>query len=186
MIQKFTVSRDDSIYEAFPDVTLTANGRLLCVFEECTHHGDRSWTRLALVESSDRSRTRDEPVLLPMQGIMPDKLIELSSGRWLTACHVKNPDSDFLKVWLWYSADQGKSWHGPVDVADQTVSTSAKSPSCRLMTKCSSRCSARIPPRVGTVTRSFPAMAVSPGVRPASFPSPLATVRRRVGSRTAA
>ncbi|MCF7687755.1 MAG: glycoside hydrolase [Cephaloticoccus sp.] len=182
MIQKFTVSRDDSIYEAFPDITLTADGRLLCVFEECTHHGNRDWTRLALTESSDRGRTWspkrgltepshgrpywncarittlrdgriaaiadnigtderskdhhllknflflshdhgrtwDEPVLLPMQGIMPDKLIELSSGRWLTACHVKNPDSDFLKVWLWHSDDQGKTWHGPVTVADHT------------------------------------------------------------------
>ena len=57
MIQKFTVSRDDSIYEAFPDVTLTADGRLLCVFEECTHHGKRDWTRIALTESSDRGRT---------------------------------------------------------------------------------------------------------------------------------
>jgi hypothetical protein len=181
MIQKFSVSRDDSIYEAFPDVTLTADGRLLCVFEECTHHGNRDWTRLALTESSDRGRTWspkralteptkgnpywncarittlrdgriaaiadnigtderskdhqllrnflfishdhgrtwDEPILLPMQGIMPDKLTELSDGRWLTACHVKNPASEFLKVWLWHSSDQGKTWTGPVTVADQ-------------------------------------------------------------------
>lgn len=181
MIQKYTVSRDDSIYEAFPDVTLTADGRLLCVFEECTHHGDRSWTRLALTESSDRGRTwspkraltgetkgrpywncarittlRDgrvatvadyigtderskdlellqnylllshdhgrtwaKPVLLPMQGIMPDKLLELADGRWLIACHVRNAETDFLKVWLWHSADEGKTWRGPVTVADQ-------------------------------------------------------------------
>src|SRR5690606_10133777 len=57
MIPQFSVSRDDSIYEAFPDVTLTVDGRLLCVFEECTHHGKRDWTRLALTESSDRGRT---------------------------------------------------------------------------------------------------------------------------------
>ncbi len=182
MIQKFSVSRDDSIYEAFPDLTLTADGRLLCVFEECTHHGKRNWTRLALTESSDRGRTWspkraltpetkgnpywncarittlrdgriaaiadnigtderskdhhllrnflfishdhgrtwDEPILLPMQGIMPDKLIELANGRWLTACHVKNPTSEFLKVWLWHSDDQGKTWTGPVTVADQS------------------------------------------------------------------
>lgn len=182
MISKFIVSRDDSIYEAFPDLTLTADGRLLCVFEECTHHGKRDWTRLALVESSDRGRTWspkraltepstgkffwncarlttlrdgrialitdyigtderskdhhllknllfishdhgrtwDEPILLPMQGIMPDRLIELPDGRWLTSCHVKNPESEFLKVWLWHSDNQGKTWHGPVIVADQT------------------------------------------------------------------
>ncbi len=183
MIQKFTVSRDDSIYEAFPDLTLTQDGRLLCIFEECTHHGKRDYTRLAITESSDRGRTWspkkafagptqgeppywncarintlpdgriaviadyigtderskdhhllenylfisrdhgrtwDEPVLLPMQGIMPDKLIELPNGRWLTACHVKNPDTDFLKVWLWYSDDQGANWTGPITVADHT------------------------------------------------------------------
>lgn len=181
MIQKFTVSRDDSIYEAFPDLTLTADGRLLCVFEECTHHGDRSWTRLALTESSDRGRTWspkrglteptngkpywncarictlrdgrvaaiadyigtdertkdlsllknflflshdhgrtwDQPVLLPMQGIMPDKLIELSDGRWLIACHHKNPGTECLMVRLWHSADQGQTWAGPVTLADQ-------------------------------------------------------------------
>lgn len=181
MIQKFSVSRDDSIYEAFPDLTLTADGRLLCVFAECTHHGNRDWTRLALTESSDRGRTWspkraltppskgrpywncarittlrdgritvitdrigtdersqnfallqnlllisrdhgrtwDEPVLLPLQGIVPDKLLELPDGRWLIAGHVQNPATQNLKVWLWHSADQGKTWTGPVIVADQ-------------------------------------------------------------------
>ena len=182
MIQKFTVSRDDSIYEAFPDVTLTADGRLLCVFEECTHHGKRDWTRIALTESSDRGRTWspkhpltapgetgwywncaristlrdgrvaividyigsdkrtkdvhhllknflfishdhgatwDEPILLPMQGIMPDKLIELANGRWLTSCHVCSDETNFIKTLLWYSDDQGAIWNGPITVADQ-------------------------------------------------------------------
>ena len=181
MIQKYTVSRDDSIYEAFPDLTLTKDGRLLCVFEECIHHLDRSWTQLVLTESSDRGRTWspkrplteptngnrywncprictlrdgrvaliadfvstserskdlhllknflfishdhgqtwDEPILLPMQGIMPDKLIELSDGRWVTSCHYKSPETGCLKVWLWHSADQGTTWEGPVTVADK-------------------------------------------------------------------
>ena len=47
MIQKYIVSRDDSIYEAFPDVALTPSGKLVCVFAECTHHADRSYTRFA-------------------------------------------------------------------------------------------------------------------------------------------
>lgn len=181
MIPHFTVSRDESIYEAFPDVTLTADGRLLCVFEECTHHGKRDWTRLALTESSDRGRTWspkrgltepsngfpywncarittlrdgrvavitdligtderskdfdllknlllishdhgrtwDAPITLPLQGIMPDKLIELPNGCWLIAGHVRNPETDCLKVWLWHSDDQGKNWTGPITVADQ-------------------------------------------------------------------
>ncbi len=44
MIEKFTVSRDDSIYEAFPDVALAVSGRLVCVFAECTHHSDRGYS----------------------------------------------------------------------------------------------------------------------------------------------
>lgn len=57
MIQKFSVSRDDSIYQAWPDVALTPSGRLVCVFSECTHHGDRSYTRIMVCDSDDRGRT---------------------------------------------------------------------------------------------------------------------------------
>jgi hypothetical protein len=37
-LERFIVSRDDNIYEAFPDVALTPSGRLVCVLAECTHH----------------------------------------------------------------------------------------------------------------------------------------------------
>ncbi len=57
MIEKFTVSRDDSIYHAWPDVALTPSGRLVCVFSECTHHGDRSYTRIMHCHSDDRGTT---------------------------------------------------------------------------------------------------------------------------------
>jgi sialidase-1 len=57
MVQKFSVSRDDSIYEAWPDVALTPSGRLVCVFSECTHHNDRSYTRIVVCHSDDRGRT---------------------------------------------------------------------------------------------------------------------------------
>ncbi|MFN2282927.1 MAG: sialidase family protein, partial [Anaerolineae bacterium] len=56
-MQKFTISRDDSIYEAFPDVALTPSGKLICTFAECTHHSDRSYTRIMLTDSTDRGRT---------------------------------------------------------------------------------------------------------------------------------
>ena len=46
-MQKHVVSRDDSIYEAFPDMALTRSGALVCVFAECTHHRDRGYTRPA-------------------------------------------------------------------------------------------------------------------------------------------
>jgi sialidase-1 len=36
MIQKFNVSRDDSIYEAWPDVVLTDGGKLICVLRNAS------------------------------------------------------------------------------------------------------------------------------------------------------
>jgi len=179
MIQKFTVSRDDTIYQAWPDVALTPSGRLVCVFSECTHHGDRSYTRIVLTDSTDRGRTwtpkrplteptrglpvfwncaritclrdgrlvvvvdklfkpegsaapedcrnylffsEDEgatwspPVETPALGIVPDRLLELASGRWILACHFHDKPFGYLVQRLWYSDDRGASWTGPVIV----------------------------------------------------------------------
>lgn len=182
MIQKFTVSRDDAIYEAFPDVALTASGKLVCVFAECNHHADRSYTRIMLCESTNRGRTwsakrplteatnglpvfwncpritalrdgrlavmvdklfamegsaqpedcrnylffsADEgatwsgPVETPALGIVPDRLLELESGRWVLSCHFSERDFGYAVQRLWYSDDQGEHWSGPVTVARQ-------------------------------------------------------------------
>ncbi len=183
MITKYAVSRDDSIYHAWPDVVLTRGGKLVCIFSECTHHGDRSYTRIMLTDSSDRGRTwtpkrpltegtskekgyfyncarlsglrdgrlvalvdrvphgpaGDDPertnsavnllyfssdegrtwspaVETPALGIVPDKLLELSTGRWLLPCHHKSPVTGKLVQRLWYSDNQGKTWQGPVIV----------------------------------------------------------------------
>ena len=56
-MERFVISRDDDIYEAFPDVAMTSSGRLVCVFAECTHHRDRSYTRAMVTISDDRGRT---------------------------------------------------------------------------------------------------------------------------------
>ncbi len=181
MIQKYTVSRDDSIYEAWPDVALTPSGRLVCVFSECTHHRDRSYTRIMLADSHDRGRTwspkrplteatsglpyyncaritqlRDgrlviivdklyerersgspdpytnelyfseddgatwsAPVTTPALGIVPDKLLELDSGRWIIAAHYWDSDFGYLVQRLWYSDDQGQTWSDPVIIGQQ-------------------------------------------------------------------
>lgn len=176
-IKKFSISRDDTIYEAWPDVVLTDEGKLICVFSECTHHGDRSYTRLVMKESMDRGRTWGNKIPLtegtkglpywncarisrlqnnrlaivcdkifregesggkvyiwfsdgqgqkwegpfetPVTGIVPDKLCELFSGRWLLSAHDRSPNHGCLEQHLWYSDDKGQSWNGPVTVASQ-------------------------------------------------------------------
>lgn len=177
-ISKFTVSRDDAIYEAWPDVALTESGRLVCVFAECDHHGDRMNARIMITESGDRGRTwspkrpltekgtrerfyncprlsllpdgrlclvcdllfgpekpetkteihlwtsPDEgktwqgPVVTPATGIVPDRYRVLSSGRHVLSSHWMSEKTGKLAQHLWYSDDAGKSWQGPVTVAD--------------------------------------------------------------------
>jgi hypothetical protein len=177
-IQKFIVSRDDSIYEAFPDVVLTEKGKLICVFAECKHHLDRSFTRIVRVESEDRgrnwtrkvplsdetnggpywdcpriSRLKDNrlvvsvdqiagpdidnskiylwygdpegihwhgPIETPALGIVPDKICELSSGRWLLSAHQKSKTHGYLEQLLWYSDNSGIDWAGPITIASQS------------------------------------------------------------------
>lgn len=176
-IHRHIVSKDPAVYEAWPDLVLTAGGKLICIFCECTHHGDRSYSRLVTTESTDRgntwspkrpftdaihsdgslywdcpriSRLRDgrlavlcdricafgerqgetwlwlgdgegehwdDPVNLHMEGIVPDKLLETSSGRWIVTCHLGG-EEDFpnLQQRLWYSDDRGEHWSGPVIV----------------------------------------------------------------------
>lgn len=179
-IQKFTVSRDDTIYEAWPDLVQTKSGRLICVFSECTAHVNRENQRLVYCISDDRGRTWSEkkllaagksgndyfncprisalsdgriavicdrmagqgfedfsklslsqylwfssdegesfssPTVLPFFGIVPDKLLELKSGRFIVAAHTKNPETGKLEEGLWYSDDKGATWSGRIVVA---------------------------------------------------------------------
>lgn len=174
-MNKYCVSRDDDIYEAWPDITVTNSGKLICIFTECSHHLERTMSRLMITESTDRGRswsikkpfadyTKDgtyynnarinrlkdgslvvvcdyiigketddatvhmwigdaegvwwsEPVETPAKGIVPDKLRELKSGRWLLAAHFRNPDTKKLEQYLWYSDDKGKNWSDRVVVA---------------------------------------------------------------------
>lgn len=181
MIRKFTISNDPLIYEAWPDVALTPSGKMICVFTECKHHSDRSYTRLMLAESTDKGRTwsqkrplteathgvpnynnarisclhdgriavvvdlicserrskdndqckivmyfsSDDGVTWSKQietsirGIVPDKLLELESGRWIIATHVNDTKFGFLFEQLHYSDNHGQTWSAPVTVAKQ-------------------------------------------------------------------
>jgi sialidase-1 len=113
VMQKFTVSRDDSIYEAWPDVALTDSGKLVCVFSECNHHGDRYKT------SVDRGRTWSEKHYLTAQGKCDAfyncaRISKLSDGRLSIIC-----DLNSFLGWDCFKAisyDGGESWQGVYNV----------------------------------------------------------------------
>ncbi len=126
MISKFLVSRDDNIYQAFPDVALTLSGsRLVCVFAECTHHGDRSYTRIMYTTSTDRGRSwaPKQPLSEPLRGDPNEnpwwncpRISTLDDGRLVAVCDRNTGrDSAARKTenLLWFSSDEGDTWDGP-------------------------------------------------------------------------
>ena len=119
MIQKHTISRDDSIYEAFPDVALTLSGKLVCVFAECTHHANRDYTRIVTTDSVDRGRTWSpkRPLTEPTRGFPVfwncPRITTLRDGR--LAVLVDKPSSpegsaapEECPNYLFFSDDEGE------------------------------------------------------------------------------
>ena len=126
MIEKFTISRDDSICHAWPDVALTPDGSLVCVFSECTHHGDRSYTRVMICDSSDRGRTwtPKRPVTEGTAGLAYyyncARVTQLRDGRLCIAVdrcpHGAEAKKAELSVnLLYFSRDGGKTWGDTVE-----------------------------------------------------------------------
>lgn len=177
-IQRYVVSNDRDFYESWPDLVITKAGKLICLFCECTHHGDRSYSKIVYVESVDRGVTwspkkdfveaihsdgslywdcpritkladnslvvvcdkitkidqtegeifiwkgDEEGTIWSMEnntgisGIVPDKLLETSTGRWIITAHLGKVDGfSNLQQRLWYSKDRGKNFTGPITVA---------------------------------------------------------------------
>lgn len=127
MIEKFPVSRDDEIYEAFPDVALTDSGKLVCVFAECTHHKDREYTCIMLTESTDRGRTWSAKQRLtnPLHKSTDDaywncaRISVLSDDRLVAVVdrisgrNEGADDGGHQQNVLFFSEDDGATWDGP-------------------------------------------------------------------------
>ncbi|MBR7127944.1 MAG: exo-alpha-sialidase [Lentisphaeria bacterium] len=124
-IQKFLISNDSKLYEAWPDVVLTEDGKLVAVFSECIHHKDRSYTRIMLTESSDRGRnwTPKHPLTEGTQNLPYmyncARITKIADGRLvITLDRVKHgceDDPDKSKVLLFFSSDNGKTWEKPIE-----------------------------------------------------------------------
>ena len=58
-----------------------------------------------------------EEINLGFKAIVPDKLTELESGRWILGGQFKSAETKKIEQFLWYSDDKGKTWSDRVTVA---------------------------------------------------------------------
>lgn len=122
-MKHYIVSRDDSVYECFPDLAKTPSGKLICVFRESAHHADLQGNRLVFKESFDNGKTWSEKHVLterrdatyayncPRISVMPD-------GSLVIICdkldRTKNEDAlADCEQHIFRSTDDGKTWQGP-------------------------------------------------------------------------
>lgn len=119
-IQKFTVSNDRTIYEAWPDLVQTSNGKLICVFSECAHHLDRKDARIVLCESTDRGRTWSEKKFLTEKAEKDNffncaRISKLNDGRLAIICDkISKSENTASEIYVWYGDGEGNSWSEPI------------------------------------------------------------------------
>ena len=126
-----TVSRDDDLYEAFPDVCLLSTGRLLCLYRETDTH-IAGTSRIMLTESEDRGHSWNEPrpfevsrSFAESRSVWHDpRIARLDDGRLVVNCAAQIfpdeaeswtfPESrSCYQTFLWFSEDEGKTWTRP-------------------------------------------------------------------------
>ena len=122
-MKKFIVSKDNSIYEAWPDIVLTNSGKLICVFSECVHHSDRTDARIMISESTDRGRSWTKKRPLTEKSKKDNyyncaAISKLNNGTLAIICD--RIDGSFKSgerkavQYLWFSKDDGASWSEPL------------------------------------------------------------------------
>lgn len=122
-IRKFTVARDDTRYQAWPDVAMTKSGRLVCVFTECDHHGDRTNSRIMMTFSDDRGRTWSEKTAVSEMSQKDyffncARISRIPDGTMLINADRSNEQDDNKAAvqYLWHCDENGENRQAPVIV----------------------------------------------------------------------
>lgn len=129
-IERFTISRDDSVYECFPSLTRLDNGRIIIVYRESDGHKVKTFCRLIVRTSDDNGKTFSEKHVLvdsKHDGNHVDqyncaKVQQLKDGRVLLICDrfpvppgENGNNCQDSHVLFWFSSDHGQTWSEPVD-----------------------------------------------------------------------
>jgi len=126
-IEMSIVSRDDRVYEAFPDLAATPSGRLVCIYRESDAHRPVAISNLVWRTSDDSGRTWGPRRLLAQAEPRGDRLFAwncprivcLQDGRLIYLCDAYElpPDEDQgcrdSRIYFWVSKDQGQTFEGP-------------------------------------------------------------------------
>lgn len=117
-IQRYIVSKDPEHYEAFPDIAKLQNGELFCTFNELASHGDRSFSRIAMVRSQDNGKTWSEKEWLIEPHYSEDasshwdcpRVSVLEDGRVVMLCSFIRGGGQLPVVYVWIGDEEGKNF----------------------------------------------------------------------------
>ena len=129
-MRKITVSRDDSLHEAWPDITLAANGGLVVVYKESDAHLNLEFSNIVARVSKDHGLTWGPRIVLASvndpinQGQLTDaRIIRLQDDSLLVLAGQGNSHRELQRglpylmryqkggrTFLFRSADNGQTW----------------------------------------------------------------------------
>ena len=122
-IEKFTLSRNDSFMEGWPDMIRLKSGRILVIYNECTAHLNRDNTHITMRKSDDNGLTWSEKQYIGEETHHGDqwnsiRVNQLSDGRIVLVCDRinKNENTDATKFYTFESTDNGDTWSEKYDI----------------------------------------------------------------------
>ena len=128
-VEKFTISRDDSVYECFPHLCRTESGRILLTYRESNGHVASDFSRLIVRYSDDAGKSWSDRNVITETHISSGpvcvcncpKIQQLKDGRILLICdRYDYPPGEWYvetqaRLTFWFSDDEGGSFSEPED-----------------------------------------------------------------------